>query len=153
MRTIIESGDIFFLYTPRPDVSEVRGLADVHEVAFILSPDADRPRRLCVLPGKSFPRPASPEVAGAQEVVAEVVAVRTPPEELVQVLEGRALAAGAFTGGRLLTARPCGEGRYILAIHDDHSHFSYALELPDTPGPVQRDLGLTREASYGTPST
>ncbi len=148
MRKAIETGDIFFLYTPRPGVEEVRGLPDVYEVAFVLSPDGDHPRRLLVLRGITFPTPSSPEVAGGQQAVADVVEVRRRPEELVDALEGRVLRAGAAPKGIAGAARPCGEGRYSLSVHDDHTHLSYALELPDTPGRVQRELGLAKDASY-----
>ena len=142
----IETGDIFFLYTPRTPVVGAQGPTDVHELAFILSPDGDRPRRLLVVKDRRFPPPAVAQAEGKPEVLAEVVEVRERPEELVEVFERRALQAIGAPGG--LHARPCGEGRYTLAIHDDHTHLSYALELPEIPGQVQRDLGLVKEASY-----
>ena len=37
-------------------------------------------------------------------------------------------------------ARPAGEGVYALVRHDDHTHLAFALELPQHPGQVQRDL-------------
>ena len=143
----IETGDIFFLYTPRYARMPVRGPSDVHDIAFILSPDSNRPRRLFVLKGKSFPQPAVPQIPGGQEATAEVVDVRERPEELVDVLERRVLnVIGAPVG--TIHARPCGEGRYSLSIHDNHTHLSYALELPEIPGQVQRDLGLVKDVSY-----
>ena len=141
----VETGDIFFLYSPRS--SAVRGPSEVHELAFVLSPDRSHPRRLLILRGKRFPLPASPEAPGGEEAVAEVVEVRVRPEELVDVLEKRAAhAIGSREGS--LHARPCGEGRYLLAMHRDHTHLSYGLELPEIPGVVQRDLGLARDVTY-----
>jgi hypothetical protein len=45
-------------------------------------------------------------------------------------------------------ARPAGEGAYVIARHDGHTHLAYELERPREPGEVQRDLNIEREASY-----
>jgi hypothetical protein len=45
-------------------------------------------------------------------------------------------------------ARPAGEGIYRIVEHGNHNHLIYALELPQTPGPVQEDLNIKPEASY-----
>lgn len=148
MAELPEFGDLFFLYTPKPGVSPVRGPGDVYELAIVLSPDADRPRRLLVVPERRLPEPALPGRAAGQPVVAAVVAARERPEELVELFELRAQTAPGATAGPLPTARPCGEGRYAIVGHQDHTHFAYALELPVDLGSVQRDLGLAREASY-----
>lgn len=144
-RGTFETGDIFFLYTPRS--STAQGPSDVHEVAFILSPDRGHPRRLFVLRAKSFPLPASPGAPGGQEAVADLVEVQKAPERLVEALEDRAEHTIGVPEGSL-HVRPCGEGRYALAFHDEHTHLSYALELPDRPGPVQRDLNIFGDATY-----
>ena len=145
MPDTIETGDIFFLYSPRS--SAVRGPSEVCELAFVLSPDRAHPRRLLVVRGNRLPPLASPEAPAGPGAIADVVAVRTRPEVLVEVLEQRAdHAVGAREGS--LHARPCGEGRYALALHDGHTDLSYALELPASSGPVQRDLGIVKEASY-----
>ena len=146
MDNTVETGDIFFLYTPRP--SAAKGPSDVHELAVILSPDdGRRPRRLLVVRDRHLPAPSAPGVAGGQEAIAEVIDVRKEGEKLVEVLEGRVEHGG---GSRVvpLPARPCGEGRYVVAVHDNHTHLSYSLELPEIPGQVQRDLGLAKDASY-----
>ncbi|MBX6770942.1 MAG: hypothetical protein IRY83_04400 [Chloroflexi bacterium] len=142
MRCTIETGDIFFLYTARP--SAARGPADVHELAVILSPDRDPPSRLLVVHGRQLPAPANG--TPGPPVQATVIAVRQPTEELVSLLEGRVIHHGRRVVPR--PARPCGEGRYLLTLHDGHTDLTYALELPATPGPVQHDLGLAAQATY-----
>jgi hypothetical protein len=49
---------------------------------------------------------------------------------------------------RLAAAVPAGEGKYVIAKHDNHTEFAYVLELPETPGPTQREFELKKEASY-----
>jgi len=145
MPDTIETGDVFFLYSPRS--SAVRGPSEVYELAFVLSPDKVHPRRLLVVRGNRLPPLASPGAPPAPSAIADVVAVRMRPEVLVGVLEQRAVhAVGAREGS--LHARPCGEGRYALTLHDGHTDLSYALELPTSLGPVQRGLGIEKEASY-----
>ena len=148
MRQLPEFGNIFFLYTPKPGQIEVEGPDDVSELAFVLSPDGDGPARLVIVREKRLPRPAAPEAAGGEYGAARVVAVRERPEELVELLEARVQTKPGQTAGPWQHARPCGEGRYSLAVHDTHTHLSYGLELPSSPGPVQHALGLVQEASY-----
>lgn len=45
-------------------------------------------------------------------------------------------------------ARPAGEGVYVLARTGSKMHLAYALELPDKPGPVQKQLNIEPEASF-----
>jgi hypothetical protein len=74
------------------------------------------------------------------------------------VFDGRA-ALNRELGGRtygtktrgirhLPPARPAAEGIYALVHHGTHTHLAYVLELPQRPGPAERELNLRREASY-----
>jgi len=45
-------------------------------------------------------------------------------------------------------ARPVGEGRYLIADHDGHSHLAYVLEIPRDLGDAQRTMRIEYEASY-----
>jgi hypothetical protein len=45
-------------------------------------------------------------------------------------------------------SRPAGEGVYALVGHDDHTHLSYILELPQRRDQVQRELNIRPEADY-----
>jgi hypothetical protein len=37
---------------------------------------------------------------------------------------------------------------YAIVRHGDHTHLAYALELPETPGTVQKELKIEPQASY-----
>ncbi|HEV7884247.1 MAG TPA: hypothetical protein VGO81_11810 [Solirubrobacteraceae bacterium] len=143
MTEVLERGDIFWFYRPRVGVDDVHDLADVQRFFFILGPDgASRYRRL-VVGRKRMPDPASHEREWA--FVAEVT---EDPEELRDDIEP--VRYETKTRGERVVgpARPAGEGRYVIAAHDDHTHFATALELPPAPGPVQRRFGIAEQASY-----
>jgi hypothetical protein len=49
---------------------------------------------------------------------------------------------------RLAAAAPAGEGKYSIVRHDNHTELAYILELPEVPGPTQREFEIKKEASY-----
>src|SRR2546423_15236625 len=49
---------------------------------------------------------------------------------------------------RLAAAAPAGEGKYSIVKHDGHTELAYILELPEVPGPTQREFEIQKEASY-----
>ena len=143
MTEVLERGDVSFFYRPRVDVEKVRGAGDVARMLFVLEPDARHPTRLIVVGRKRLPDPARHERAWA--LVAEVAG---RPDELREALLQRAYETRTRGVRVRPAARPAGEGRYVIATHEDHSHLAYGLELPPEPGEAQRLLGLCREASF-----
>jgi hypothetical protein len=49
---------------------------------------------------------------------------------------------------RVGPATPAGEGKYAIAKHDNHTELAYVLELPEVPGPTQKEFEIKKEASY-----
>src|ERR671927_720661 len=49
---------------------------------------------------------------------------------------------------RIAAAAPAGEGKYSIVKHDGHTELAYLLELPEIPGPTQREFEIKKEASY-----
>ena len=49
---------------------------------------------------------------------------------------------------RIAAAIPAGEGKYSIVKHDGHTELVYLLELPEIPGPTQREFEIRKEASY-----
>ena len=45
-------------------------------------------------------------------------------------------------------AAPAGEGKYSIVKHDNHTELAYVLELPEIPGPTQKEFEIKKEASY-----
>lgn len=45
-------------------------------------------------------------------------------------------------------ATPAGEGKYSIVKHGNHTELAYVLELPQVPGPTQKEFEIKKEASY-----
>jgi hypothetical protein len=140
---VLEPGDVFFFYRPRIGVDRVRGLDDVARLMLVLDPDSGRRDRLVVVGRKRLPDPARHERGWA--LVAEVA---EHPDALAPELGAREYETKTRGLRRQPEARPLGEGRYVLADHDGHSHLAYALELPRRPGEAQRLFNIEPKASF-----
>jgi hypothetical protein len=140
---IIEQGDIFFFYRPRVGIDQVDDLSDVRNFFMILQPDgAGKYRRIIV------GRKRLPDVRDHERNWAFVEEVAETPDELRDDL-GREVYETRTRGIRVAPeARPVGEGRYLLARHNDHAHLAYVLEVPKQLGPAQDAFRIRPEASY-----
>lgn len=143
MTEVLERGDVFWFYRPRVGVEEAHDLDDVQRLFVILKPDGARRYRRLIVGRKRMPDPASHEREWA--FVAEVT---EDPAELHDDIE-RTEYETKTRGVRVQPpARPAGEGRYLIADHDGHTHVATALELPPRPGAVQRRLGILERCNY-----
>jgi hypothetical protein len=142
---VLERGDIYFAYRPRIDVPTVRGLGDVQRFYMILSPSGKRSHRLIVIGGKRLPAPGG---NGDRKTWGFVDRVAARAEDVEDELDPRTYTTQTRGERQVAPARPAGEGVYALVRHGQHTHLAYALELPASPGEVQRALGIAREGSY-----
>jgi len=62
-----------------------------------------------------------------------------PAEYVTEVIRGKR---------RIAAAAPAGEGKYSIVKHDGHTELAYLLELPEIPGPTQREFEIKKEVSY-----
>jgi hypothetical protein len=142
--SVLERGDIYFVYRPKVEEPSAEGLADVQRLYMILSPHGKKRYRLIVIGQKRLPEIDS---AGQQSwgFVDKV-------SRAAQAMKDELAAATYRTktrGERMQpAARPAGEGVYTIVRHDDHTHLVYALELPSQLGAVQQALHLEEEGSY-----
>jgi hypothetical protein len=74
--------------------------------------------------------------------------VATRAGEIEDELDPKAYGTKTRGERSLPAARPAGEGVYVVARHDDHTHLAHVLELPQKPGDVQRALNIPDEGSY-----
>jgi hypothetical protein len=140
---VLERGDVFFFYRPKVDAHEVRSLDDVARFFFIMDPDELDWDRMVVVGRKRLPDTERHERAWA--LVAEVAA----SAEDVRDDLGPRVYRTRTRGVRVRpAARPVGEGRYVVADHDGHTHLAYGLELPPEPLEAQQVFGIDRQASY-----
>ena len=144
---VLERGEIFFLYRPRVGEEHPEGVDDLQRLFIVLRPSDAARFRLLVVGRKVLPDPA-PDREGDDRLWAFVDQVAEDPEPVRSELE-RTVYATKTRGVRVQPeARRAGEGVYAVARHGDHTHLAYRLRLPETPGEVQHELNIQRQATY-----
>jgi hypothetical protein len=143
MGEILEDGDIYFLYRPRVDDEEVESPDEVQRLLIVLHSWPGKRLRLLIAGRKRLPK-----MADHKRSWWFVFKVASRPEELREALDRRTYQTRTRGERVQPPARPAGEGAYVIARHDDHTHLAYKLELPRELGQVQRELNIEPEASY-----
>ena len=138
---ILERGHIYFFSRPAVGEDAPKGLVDVQRFHFELSPEGRDLFRMITVGKKRLPEP---DDAG-QRFWGYVERVAGSSGEIVEELERGQMRDGF---GTKRSARPAGEGVYALARHGNHVHLLYALELPQEPDEVQRELHIEKQGSY-----
>ncbi|HYG62574.1 MAG TPA: hypothetical protein VEL74_08320 [Thermoanaerobaculia bacterium] len=139
---VTERGNIYFFYRPAVGAAGEdgpHGLVDVQRFHLVLSPKGRDTLRVITIGKKRLPEPRD----SGQRFWGYVERVADDPDAIVEELEG-----GREEGRTWLPARPAGEGVYAIACHGNHTHLLYALELPEEPDEVQRELHIGKEGSY-----
>ncbi|GAA2596131.1 hypothetical protein GCM10010399_28390 [Dactylosporangium fulvum] len=139
----LEAGDLSFFYRPRVDDDLVASVDEVQRLLLVLRPWTGHAVRLLVVGRKRLP-----DVSAHERAWCFVDRVVARPKELREALDERRYMTKTRGERVQPPARPAGEGEYTIARHDDHTHFAYALELPERPGPVQRDLNIETQAGF-----
>jgi len=137
---VLERGDLFYLYRPSVEEFAPEGLMDVRRFYMVLHPDGHERFRLIAIGKKKLPGVDS-EV---QRHWGFVDGVFLTPDELLK-------AAAGIPGSMESTAErtlPAGEGVYALILHGNHTHLAYVLELPSTPGEVQKAFNIRPEGRF-----
>jgi len=159
---IIEHGDIFFFYRPKVGTEEVEDIGDVQRFYMITSPkdghssrgggktkkDKEDIYRLFLVGQKQLPEIVEGESSSKERNWALNVLISSNPEDIRKEL--LAVEYSTETKGRrgIAAAAPAGEGKYSIVKHDGHTELAYLLELPEIPGPTQREFEIRKEASY-----
>lgn len=141
----LEQGDIFFFYRPRVEEEEPESKSELQRLYMVLHPEGKERYRLAVIGRKELPDPAQ---GGRARYWGFVDVVRKDPKSIRRELEREEYGTKTRGERHLPAARPAGEGVYRIVRHGNHTHLVYALELPDKPGAVQRELNIEEEASY-----
>lgn len=141
---VLESGNIYFCYTPRVERDDVDNLNDVQQFYFVLAPHNKSNYRLIVIGKKRLP-----EVDGdGNNNWCFVESVTQSAKELEQGLRAETYQTKTLGERYQPAARPVGEGIYEIVKYRGHTNLIYALELPEDLGEAQQDLGIKAEASY-----
>lgn len=145
---IVESGDIYFLYRPKvraegePEEG-AGGIADVERFHIVLRPDGASRFRLMTVGRKRLP-----DVEDHERNWGFVDLVARSAKEITSGLDEQRYRTKTRGERVRPAARPAGEGVYVLARTGHSLHLAYALELPEKPGPVQRELNILPEGSF-----
>ena len=147
MADVLETGDIYFLVRPRVDRERPRSLDDVQRLLVVLRPRPEGLLRLLVVGRKRLP-----EITGHERFWSFVDTVGRRPEDLREAVGARTYWTRTRGVRTQPAARAAGDGAYVVARHDTHTHLAYALDEPaPTRGPedqLRRDLNIEPTASY-----
>ena len=146
--TIIEQGDIFFFYRPKVNTEEVKSIEDVQRFYMVVSAEDNNKYRLFLIGQKQLP-----EIVGGKSTSEEKnwglnILTTNNPNDIQKELTPAEYTTETRGKRRLPAAAPAGEGKYTIVKHDNHTELAYILELPEVPGPTQREFEIKKEASY-----
>lgn len=144
MTEVLERGNVYFLYRPRVGKDEVEGPEDVQRFHMILDPHGKDLYRRMIIGRKRLP----PIRDGGGKEWGFVEQVTRSKRRVSEGLAEETYTTKTRGEREVPAARPAAEGVYVIAKHDDHTHFAYALELPEAPGEVQKELQIHGEASH-----
>lgn len=153
--SILEKGIVYFFVRGRVDTDELAQMRDIARTYMLLRPIAVHAKlgpgplsdagtaRVLALPKKVLPGSAR------ERFMAFVYMAGASYDEI----RGSFLAAGEYTTKTVGTrhtpaATPVGEGVYAVTTTGRESHLSYVTTLPETLGPVQRQLGIRERGSF-----
>ena len=155
---IIEQGDIFFFYRPKIGTEEVEDIGDVQRFYMITSSDdgysgrAGKRKqtiyRLFLVGQKQLPEIVEGKSTSKERNWALNILTTSNSEDIRKELLAAEYSTETKGKRRIAAAIPAGEGKYSIVKHDGHTELAYLLELPEIPGPTQRDFEIRKEASY-----
>src|ERR687889_1139148 len=148
---IIEQGDIFFFYRPKVDTEEVKDIEDVQRFYMVTSPEEKEKKdiyRLFLIGQKQLPEIIEGKSTSEEKNWALNILTTSNPDDIHKELLPAEYTTETRGKRRLAAAAPAGEGKYKIVKHDNHTELAYLLELPEIPGPTQKEFEIKKEASY-----
>jgi hypothetical protein len=146
--TIIEQGDIFFFYRPKVNTEEVKSKDDVQRFYMVVSAEDNNKYRLFLIGQKQLPEIVGGKSTSEEKNWALNILTTNNPNDIQKELMPAEYTTETRGKRRLSAAAPAGEGKYTIVKHDNHTELAYILELPEVPGPTQREFEIKKEASY-----
>src|SRR5215211_465171 len=147
---IIEQGDIFFFYRRKVDTEEVKDIKDVQRFYMVTTPEEEKNDiyRLFLIGQKQLPEIVEGKSTSEEKNWALNILTTSNPDDIHKELLPAEYTTETRGKRRLSAAAPAGEGKYKIVKHDNHTELAYILELPEIPGPTQREFEIKKEASY-----
>jgi len=144
----IEQGDIFFFYRPKVGTEEVKDIKDVQRFYMIVLPEDNNKYRLFLIGQKQLPEIVEGKSTSEEKNWALNILTTSNPDDIHKELMASEYTTETRGKRRLAAAAPVGEGKYTIVKHGNHTELAYILELPEIPGPTQREFEIKKEASY-----
>jgi hypothetical protein len=144
----IEQGDIFFFYRPKVGTEEVKDIKDVQRFYMIVLPEDNNKYRLFLIGQKQLPEIVEGKSTSEEKNWALNILTTSNPDDIHKELMPSEYTTETRGKRRLAAAAPVGEGKYTIVKHGNHTELAYILELPEIPGPTQREFEIKKEASY-----
>jgi hypothetical protein len=162
---IIEHGDIFFFYRPKVGTDEVEDIEDVQRFYVVISPEdgfggssiskGEKTKknnegiyRLFLIGQKQLPEIVEGKSSSKERNWALNILTTSNPEDIHKELLPAEYTTETRGKRRIAAAAPAGEGKYSIVKHDNHTELAYLLELPEIPGPTQKEFEIKKQASY-----
>jgi hypothetical protein len=145
---VIEHGDIFFFYRSKIDTKEVKDIEGVQRFYMVTSPDNSDKYRVFLIGQKQLPEILEGKSNSEERNWALNVLTSSNPNEIRKEFLPAEYQTKKHGTRRTSSAVPVGEGKYSIVEHEGHSEMAYILELPEEPGPTQREFLIKKEASY-----
>jgi hypothetical protein len=144
---VVEHGDIFFFYRPKVGKEEVYNIEDVQRFYMVTAPEGGK-YRLFVVGQKQLPEIVEGKSISGVRNWALNALTTSNAEDIRKELMPAEYQTETKGTRRMGAATPAGEGKYSIVKHDTHTELAYVLELPEVPGPTQKEFEIKKEASY-----
>ena len=144
---VLEQGDIFFFYRHRLGREEVSDIDDVQRFYMVTAPDGGK-YRLFIIGQKRLPEIIEGRSTQEERNWALNVLTTSDPEQMWKELVATEYETETVGRRKAPAAVPAGEGKYSIVKHGNHTELAYVLELPEMPGPAQKEFEIKKEASY-----
>jgi hypothetical protein len=145
---LIEHGDIFFFYRPKIDTEEVKDIEGVQRFYMVTSPENSDLHRIFLIGQKQLPEIVEGKSNSEERNWALNILTSSNADEIRKEFLPAEYQTETRGSRRIGAAVPVGEGKYSIVEHDGHSELAYILELPEVPGPTQREFQIKKEARY-----
>ncbi len=145
---VVERGDIFFFYRPKVGAEEVSDIDDIQRFYMVTAPENADQYRLFILGRKQLPEIVKGKSTSEERNWALCTLTTKNPEDIRKELLAAEYETETRGKRRLAAAAPAGEGKYAIVKHDSHTELAYTLELPEIPGPTQKEFEIKKEARY-----
>ena len=139
---VLQKGIIYFLYRPKVETEKVKTLQDVQKIYLLLKPSGYSKYIQIIAAKKQLPDDSNITHFAFVELV-------TANKKILNKNLGE---EEYYTGTRgfrhQARARILGEGKYLIVLHNGHTHLVYQLIKPSTAKEPQRNVKINEEGAF-----